>query len=102
MTEGNQCGRCAPASGLRVGAEPAGQPASACAGCACVLAAGDLDTEPIYEVQTTSASAPQNCLPGVWGAHILHSSSGVMGLSVVAYLAHDLLSGFYARLEILR
>jgi hypothetical protein len=48
----------------------------------------------ICEVQT--ASAPQNCLPSAWGARILHSSSGVMDLSV-AYLAHDLRSGFYGQ-----
>jgi hypothetical protein len=48
----------------------------------------------ICEVQTTSA--PQNCLPSAWGARILHSSSGVMDLSA-AYLAHDLLSGFYGQ-----
>jgi hypothetical protein len=48
----------------------------------------------ICEVQTTSA--PQNCLPSVWGTHILRPSGGVMDLSV-AYLAHDLLSGFYGQ-----
>ena len=48
----------------------------------------------ICEVQTTSA--PQNCLPSVWGTRILHLSSGVMDLSV-AYLTHDLLSGFYGQ-----
>jgi hypothetical protein len=46
----------------------------------------------ICEVQTTSS--PQNCVPSAWGTRIPHSSSGVMDLSA-AYLAHDLLSGFY-------
>jgi hypothetical protein len=50
----------------------------------------------IREVQTTSA--PQNC--HAWGARIPRPSNGVMDLSV-AYLAHDLLSGFY-RPEVLR
>jgi hypothetical protein len=54
----------------------------------------------ICEVQTTSA--PPNCLPSAWGTRILlHPSSGVVELSV-AYLAQDMLSGYYGQSEVLR
>jgi hypothetical protein len=50
----------------------------------------------ICEVQTTSA--PQNCLPGVWGTCIATALIKWCDMDLsAAYLTHDLLSGFYGK-----